>query len=53
MCIDYHIVNAQTRKDKHPLPQPDELLDQLNTADTFSGLDLLSRYHQKDRIIGY
>ena len=46
MCIDYRRVNAQTRKDKHPLPRPEELVDQLRGADTFSGLDLLSGYHQ-------
>ena len=45
MCIDYRRVNAQTRKDKHSLPRPDELMDQLRGADTFSGLDLLSDYH--------
>jgi len=43
MCVDYKRVNAQTRKDKHP---HDELMDQLRGADTFSGLDLLSGYHQ-------
>ena len=46
MCIDYHRVKAQIRKDKHPLPRLDELMDQLRGADTFSGLDLLSGYHQ-------
>ena len=45
MCIDYRRVNAQTRKDKHPLPRADELMDQLHGADTFSGLDLLLGYH--------
>ena len=44
MCIDYRAVNA--RKDKHPISRPDELMDQLNGPDTFSGLKLLSRYHQ-------
>ena len=46
MCIDYRRVNAQTWKDKHPIPRPDEMMDQLNGADTFSGLDLMSKYHQ-------
>ena len=46
MCIDYRKVIAQTRKDKHPLPRADELMYQLHGADTFSGLDLLSGYHQ-------
>jgi len=46
MCIDYKRVHAQTRKDKHPLPQLYELMDPLRGADTFSELDLLSGYHQ-------
>ena len=46
MCIDYRRVNAQTRKGRHPLPRPDELMENLRGADTFSGLDLLSGYHQ-------
>ena len=46
MCVDYRKINAHTKKDQHPLPRVDELLDQLNGADTFSSLDLLSGYHQ-------
>lgn len=46
MCVDYRRVNVQTRKDKNPLLRPDELMDQMHGANTFSGLDLPSGYHQ-------
>lgn len=40
MCIDYRAVNAQTVKNKYPLPRIDDLFDQLQGAKLFTTLDL-------------
>ena len=32
MCIDYMLLNRQTKKDKYPIPQVDELIDKLGSA---------------------
>jgi transposase InsO family protein len=46
MCVDYRALNSLTVKNRYPLPRIDDLMDQLNGAACFSGLDLASGYWQ-------
>ena len=45
-CVDFRRVNSVTKKDTHPMPRIDQILDQLGGARYFSTLDLASGYWQ-------
>ena len=45
-CIDFHHLNAQTKKDSYPLPRIQEALESLVGAGHFSCLDLNSGFWQ-------
>lgn len=45
-CVDYHKVNAVTRKDSYPLPYISNTLDRLKDARFISSLDMKSVFWQ-------
>jgi hypothetical protein len=46
MCVDYCSLNEITIKNMYPLPQIEDLFDQMEGASVFSKIDLRSGYHQ-------
>ena len=44
VCIDYRKINRVTRKDNHPLPRIDDMLDTFQKSEWFTSLDLVSKY---------
>ncbi|WVZ57697.1 LOW QUALITY PROTEIN: hypothetical protein U9M48_008050 [Paspalum notatum var. saurae] len=46
LCVDYRRLNAQTVKNKFPLPVTEELFEELVGASWFTTLDLRSGFHQ-------
>ena len=45
LCIDYRPLKKKTKKNKYPLPNINELFEQLKGAQVFSKLDLRMGYH--------
>ena len=45
MCVDFCMLNMQTKQDVYPLPYIKDLFDHLAAAYSFSKIDLATGYH--------
>lgn len=45
-CLDFRVLNSQTRKDSYPLPRIAEILDAVGGASVFTTMDLKSGFWQ-------
>ncbi|MBW0591513.1 hypothetical protein O181_131228 [Austropuccinia psidii MF-1] len=45
LCVDYHKLNAVTRKNRYPVPPMNQLLTVFNSATIFSKIDLCGAYN--------
>ncbi|MBW0509181.1 hypothetical protein O181_048896 [Austropuccinia psidii MF-1] len=45
LCVDYHKLNAVTRKNKYPVPPMNQLLTVFNGSSIFSKIDLCGAYN--------
>lgn len=46
MCVDFRALNANTVKDRYPLPLIDDHIDRLGSAKYFTSLDMATGFHQ-------
>ena len=46
ICVDMRQANTAIKRERHPMPTLDELIDDMNGATLFSTLDLTAGYHQ-------
>jgi len=40
MCVDYRLLNRNTKLDQYPMPRIDDILDSLGGCQVFSKIDL-------------
>ena len=50
MCMDYHVLNVLTIKEKYPLPKIDELFDQLLGACYFTNFLVCIKMHDLSKM---
>ena len=46
LCVNFRPLNADTLKDRYPLPHMEDLLNEVHGSSRFTNLDLKSGYHQ-------